>query len=214
MPLVVLGCGAGRRLDLGGDHRGDDPADPAVHGAGGGHDARAHGAAAAHAGAAGGSLPRCGGGAADAEGLRAGEGPGRGDRADHRSLPPQRARGAARRLPVVADPRAGGDDLGGACRGRDRPASDERESRLAQRAVRAGARAGGLSAAAPAGRQLPRERRGHGGGGAGVRGARAAGGTARYAHGRARPGADWSCASRVCASPIPIAASRRSTTCR
>ena len=46
----------------------------------------------------------------------------------------------------------------------DRPAADEREPRVRDRAARAGARARGVPAAAPAGRELPRGRRGRCGG--------------------------------------------------
>ena len=177
------------RLDLGGDHRVHDPADPAVHGAGGRRDEGTHGQPVPHPGATRRPLPRRRRRTADAEGLRAGQGAGAGDPRDHRTLPPGGDRNAADHVPLLADPRARRDDLGGARGGRDRPAADGRPARSAHRAVRARARARGLPAAAPARRQLPRERRGHRRRRAGVRRAGGARAAARHAHRLPRPGA-------------------------
>ena len=92
----------------------------------GARDAGAHGPPAAHPAAARRPLPRRRRGAADAEGVRTREGPGRGHPRDHRTLPPRGDGDAAGHVPVVADPRAGRDDLGGARGGRDRAAADGR----------------------------------------------------------------------------------------
>ena len=98
----------------------------------------------------------------------------RGHRGDHRPLSDGGDGDAAGDIPVLADPRAGRDDLGGAGRRRRRPAADGRSHRPADRADGARARARGLPPAATARRQLPRQRRGHAARPAGVRGAGAA----------------------------------------
>ena len=72
------------------------------------------------------------------------------DPRDHRALPQHRDVDAADHVPVLADPRARRDDRGGARRGGDRPAADERPARPAHRPVRARARPRGIPAAARA----------------------------------------------------------------
>ena len=94
--------GALARLDLGGDHRVHDPADPAVHGARRRRDAGADGPPVPHPGAARRPLPRRRRRAADAEGLRAGQGAGGVDPRDHRALP---RRSRCRRCASPSSPR-------------------------------------------------------------------------------------------------------------
>ena len=114
------------RLGLGGDRRRDPAADPDLHGAGRGHDARAHGSPGPQPAAAERPLPRRRRRPADAEGLRPREGPGGGDRDRHVALPRERDGHAADLVPVRAGARAAGDDLDGAGRGRDRAAAARR----------------------------------------------------------------------------------------
>ena len=115
-------------------------------------------------------------------------GAGGGHPRDHRALSPGGDVDAAGHVPVLADPRARRDDRRGARGGGDRPTPDGRSPRPAHGAVRARARPRGVSAAAPAGRQLSRERRGHGRRRAGVRGARDAVGAHGHAHRCSRSG--------------------------
>ena len=102
--------------------------------------------------------------ASDAEGLRAGQSAGPGDRRRHRPLPGDHSRHVAAHLPLLARSGTAGDGVRGAGgRGR-RAAAPRRGHVLPRRALRPRPGPRGLSAAAGAGRQLPRQRRRHAGG--------------------------------------------------
>ena len=112
---------------------------------------------------------------------------------------------AADRVPLVAGARAAGHALDGADRGRDRPAAPERRAELRDGPLRARARSGGVPAAAPAGGELPRGRRGRGGREPDRRGARRAAARTAGRAGRSR---------RVRSRWTACAWLRRSTACR
>ena len=109
-----------------------------------------------------------------------------GDRHRQRRLPRARARDAEDRVPLLARPRVAGHGVDGARGGRDRAAPDGRRDGVRDRAVRARARSRGVPAAAAAGGELPRGRRGGGGRDADPRPAGRAGVGQRDAHARSR----------------------------
>lgn len=208
-PARSRGGGAGRRtradrhrrLGVGGRHRGDPAAHPALHGAHRlGHPVP-DGPSVAAAVAAVGAFPGRGRRAADAEGLRPGEGTGGVGAGDHLGVPAGHAPYAADRLPVVLRAGTAVDPVG-------RPggrgywdAPGPRGVGPRHRTRRAHPGPGGVSAAAAGGHAVPRGGGGAGGGGGGLRGAGDGPGDPLphrpgdrgtvYGRGRARPGWSW-----------------------
>ena len=180
-------CDAGRRLDIGGDHRGHGPADPAVHGACGRLDEGSDATTGPAAPAPGRPLPRRGRRPPDPQGLRSGQGPGgRGPR-HHEPLPHRHHGHAEGGVPLVPHPRTAGHLLCGA-RGRGRRPSPARWScELRHRPLRPHPGSRGLPPAPPPRDELPRQRRRDEGGRGRLRGARATGADARQPSRRSRP---------------------------
>ena len=116
--------GAGRRLDLGGDHRGDRSTYPPVHFFGRCIDQSPDGAPGEASPPPGRPLSGRRRRPPDPEGLRSGQGPGgRGPR-HHRSVPLRHHGHAEGGVPFVARPRAAGNLLSGSGgRGRRSPAA-------------------------------------------------------------------------------------------
>ena len=196
-PLPAAG-GAGRhrarrrrRLPAGGRRRGRPdrgahrPADPRVHGAhrrdvGGASCAAVAGALAARP-----SLRRRRGGPADAAGVWTRRRTGRDPPRDHRPLPHDDARNAARRVPLRARARAARDDLRRPrCGGRG-PAPRRRIADARGGAVRARPGARGIPSTPPARGGVPRIGGGADGGGFRVRDHRRTGPCARRRPARA-----------------------------
>ena len=205
---------ARRRLDLRGHRGGDAAVDPGVHGAGGRDHARSDRGADTHPRAARRAFPGRHLGAAHAQGVRCGQASDAGDRRRRRSPPAGHARDVAHHVPVLADARAAVDDLGGDSGGRGGPAPAGGRSRPSNRAVRAGARARGVSATADAGGQLPRQRRRRQRGGADLRAAGGADTDARAARRHPRSCRPPSSRCRSSRCPTRAGRRRRSTACR
>ena len=153
------GPGRGGRPARRADDRRDPAAHPALRRAGREGHRRVRAAALARAGGALAPFPRRGVRAADAQGVRAGQGAAGGHRRGHRRLPARHHGHAAGRVPFLPGARARRDPVGRAGGGRGRSQPGLRPPRPAHRADRADPRPGGLPAAAPGRRPVPRERR-------------------------------------------------------
>jgi len=166
--------------------RRDPAAHPAVRRPGRQGHQRARAAALAGAGGALPPLRRRGVRAADAQGVRPGQGAAGGHRPGHRRLPARHHGHAADRVPLLPGARAGGHRIGRAGGGGGRPQPGLRPPGPAHRADRADPRPGGLPAAEAGRRPVPRERRRPGRGRGGRRRHRDPGhpGPRRHAAGR------------------------------
>ncbi len=149
-------CDRPRRSSVGPHRRADDPPHPRVHGADRPrHPERAE-EAVRHPRPSRGSLRRHGGRPRNAQGLRT-RAPSRGhDRAGHARLQARDDDGAAGVVPLGLRAGVPGIHLGRHHRRDDRVPSPLGRSEPAGRAVRPAARAGGVPAAAPGGRAVPR----------------------------------------------------------
>ena len=155
------GDGDRHRLDLRRGDRGHAAADPAVRRPGRPAHQGADPPPVAAAGPAGRPFPGCRAGPADAQGVRAGQVPGTGDRQRHRRAPVGGHGDAARRVPVRAGPGAVRGPGHGPGRGRDRAAAAVRTHAVPGRAAGPAAHPGGVPAAAGGRRPVSRQRGGH-----------------------------------------------------
>lgn len=180
-PGGCTGADRHRGLGVGGDHRRHLAADPLVHGADRLGHPQSDGPPMADAVPAVRTLPGRRRGTAHAQGVRPGQGAGRGDPEDHRRVPAGDHADAPDRLPVVLRPGTARHHLGRAGRGDHRNAARPRRDGPVRgaRDPRPGTR--GLSAAAAGGSPVPRRRRGTRGRRRDLRGAGDPGAEARFA---------------------------------